>query len=319
MLRKNRRAAALMAAIVFAGVTDDRATAEDASPCEGAGCAALRWAPPVLANPTVVMVPRNYFEAEFAVDEDVLLVMPGQSAPDGRRNPADGPRQSDLQLKGGRNIRIIGGEAGAGRMIFGDLHGSVFLEGLTFELAPGKDAINVAGSDGTHPDVYLQNIRVSGVSGAFDAVHADIFQPWGPIGHLRVDMFSGGTTYQGFFLAPQADILSVDISRTNLFYEGPADRTTYLYWFTEEGKPYYPVRLDDVWADPRPGEDFAQQALWPPASEEHGVILHDDGSLACWPAETLIDGCVRAGRPPDGDFVRGDLGEAYVSPGYQTP
>lgn len=277
----------------------------------------LRWAPPPLATPVVVDVTRRFFRAEFGPDEDVLLVMPGYRGPDGHPNPEDGARTADLEITGGRNIRVIGGENGSGRMAFKETRGSVFVEGVSFTLDPGKDAINVGGTAGTGPDVYLQAISVSGVRGSFDTVHADIFQPHGPLGHVRIDRLSGSSDYQGLFLAPQAPVLGADLSRIDLRYEGDAPGPTYLLWFTEAGTPPYPVTLDDVWIKPRAGQSTARDAVWPPAGEDSLGARTDAAGRACWPPDSRITGCVHEGVPPEGRFVPADIGRDYRSPGYQ--
>lgn len=278
----------------------------------------LRWAPPPQRHPVTIAVPAGFYSGSFAPDQDVTFIWP------------DRPRFSSFTVTGGRHLRTIGGTlvkttAGTG-LRFTDTTGSVFLEGLDLDMtAVSADAINVSGAPGALPDVYLQNLRVTGVNGSRGGVHADIFQPQGPIGDLRVDRLTGRSDYQGLFIPPQAPMSSAELHRVDLAYTHPdGSAVTYLLWLLDECSTDVPcpVTLDDVWVTPRAGQHLGQ-AVWPhPAAVDGdgariGVRSSDGWRTAYWTPRLPVTGRVQAGSPPDGDFTpAGSVGLGYVSPGY---
>ena len=332
-MRPDRLRAALLAhalagALACLGGAATLPTVANGAPPAWIGSAKLRWAPPKLREPTVVFVPRGYFDRRFGPKEDVLLVLPGYSGPDGRRNPQTGARTSDLHTEGGLNIRLIGGDNGPGRMVFSQLVGSVFVEGVSIRLTPLKDAFDIEGAAGCAPDVYLQNIYVTGVAGSYSTVHADIVQPWGPLGDIHIDRFTGDSNYQGFFFAPAFGIRSVQISRTNLRYNrAPGDPHSFLYWFSdvpERHRPRYDVELIDVWGAARPGQAFDKTVSYPPPGVTDidgriGAVPREEGGVVGWPLVMRVHGEVRSGEPPQGDFAPMSIGSNYRSPGYIGP
>lgn len=302
----------------------------------------LRWAAPNQTAPTMITLGTGFFQATstawtntsgngrangpraFADDEDVIFTMPASA------------RTGDFESNGGRNIRIIKGNSGAGRMTFKEVTASVFLEGISWSLAAKKDAINVLSKSGFAADVYLQHLAISGVRGVeADAAHSDMFQHQGNMGHLRVHRVTGDSNYQGFFIAAQFDIASATFSRVNLKYNAvtPAETFSYLLWtrdtdsvpgVTANGKRRYPVYYDEVYIEPRSGQTVALYGAWPKTGETiDGIPVGaiDDGlGNASWPAYSNIFGKVMTGLPSGGDFsVAGGTGPGtgYVSPGYQ--
>ena len=134
-----------------------------------------------------------------------------------------------LKIIGGRNIRVVGGalapvDEGADwiqtRSILSSYgaSGEVFVEGVYIDggaTSIERDAINVTGANPVTgityaPDVTLQQIRVDRLHGNSNQTtprpdgtignHSDCFQPYGPIGRVRIDRFSGRSSYQGLFL-----------------------------------------------------------------------------------------------------------------------
>jgi hypothetical protein len=279
----------------------------------------LRWAPPPQTNPTVVTAGTGFFSQTFGDTEDVILNMPAST------------RTGTLTVTGGRHIRVIGGKFAptttGSALRFTGPTGSVFLEGLDINMsAVNADAINVSGRDttdpsgATYPDVYLQNIRAVGLNGTNATTHADVFQPQGPIGRLFVDKFTGRTNYQGFFVAPQKPITSIDMRRTDLGYEAGGDGNTYLLWFLDDNtQTPYPVRLEDVWCAPRSGQNVAAHAVWPASSQANIGALALADTTVRWPPLLRISGVVNPGAPSAGDFVPANsVGLGYVSPGYDV-
>jgi hypothetical protein len=259
-------------------------------------------------------VPVGYYEGTFPTDQDVTFIWPSKA------------RFSSFQVTGGRHLRIVGGAltkttSGTG-LRFDDCAGSVFLEGLDIDMSRvSADAINVGGSS---PDVYLQNCRIVGVNGSRAGTHADLFQPQGPIGDLCVDRLTGRSNYQGFYLAPQQPISSVELRRVDLGYSDTSAAITYLLWLLDGGGSQvpYPTLLNDVWVSPRPGQKLGQ-AVWPApgtvdgAGQPIGARSPDGWRTAYWLPHLPVTGRVRSGPPPDGDMVpAGSVGLGYISPGY---
>ncbi len=284
----------------------------------------MRWAPPQQVAPNRIPVPLNYFSTpEFRPDQDVELVLP----------PVPRRAGADLRVNGGRHVRIIGGHI-RGRLQWTGGTGSLFVEGLRIDLTetPNRDAIVVSGAQGASPDVFLQNILVTGVQGAFKSTHADIFQPYGAVGHLRVHNFTGDTNYQGFFIRPEYPIKSATFSHVNLKFNrlGQPDGNTFLLWCRNMagspalGDPFFPVTYGPgVYAEANDRTPGHAAAFPPPGFLVPGPggmnfsgITDLSGSVR-WPPISGISGKVRLGPPPDGDFIDGHkVGLGYRSPGY---
>lgn len=262
---------------------------------------ALRWAPPNLQAPTTVDLPSTYFAATYAADQDVTYTP----------NPA--ARVSAFTVTGGRSHVLRGGRlapASGSALRFADVSGSVYVEGVSIDMAGNSsDAINVDGGPYA-PDVYLQNIHATNINGGSSAMHADFFQPQGPIGRLFVDRVTFDSNYQGLFLANQSGIGEVHLSRVNARYNAiPGNPVTYLLWLREAGDPLNPptTYLDRVYVEPRPGQTLAD-CVWPvagtknAAGKEIGMVLSADGTRGWFPRAANIIGEVRLGPPPGGDF-----------------
>lgn len=287
----------------------------------------LRWAPPAQTSPTVASTGAGFFGPTYAADEDVILQVTSL-------------RTAQLNVTGGRHIRLIGGKtllsaaaSGTAALRFTGVTGSVFIEGYHVDTngAAGNkhDAIVVTGSTSApytlNPDVYLQNCRVEGVMSTNTLNHADVFQPQGSIGTLHVDRFTGKSNYQGFFVRQEYPTAGAQFSQVNMSYEPGGDGNTYLLWFPSPPGLPYPVSLRNVWVAPRAGQNLIDNGIWPKAGEVDGsdpigAYWVDVGqTTAAWPANRLITGYVYTGTPPKGDYVPASVaGLAYVSPGYAS-
>lgn len=281
----------------------------------------LKYAPPVQVSPTVVNPGVGYFAATFAPDEDVLVVFPTVA------------RTAQLDIVGGRHIRVIGGAGvgSGGRVRFRGVHGSVFVQGLDLDMGGvNADAVSAHGvqpEDGnpTYPDVYLQDIRITGLTGTTETVHADAYQVQGPVGTLYVDRLTASTDYQGFFLNPDSGIAAAKLSRVNFReFNGTSGKHLYLSSTPPRAVQEYPITLDLVYSEvTQTGATLRSTRVYPGA----GVIRDDAVPVGAvygaatnsvsWPAESGITGRVIGGLPPDGDFVPlGVAGVGYINPGY---
>lgn len=281
----------------------------------------LAWAPPRLENPVILDLAAEPKHRSFKLDKAKDYIV---------RLPQDRPWIGELNLYGGRNVVLIGGEVripspeedpsfgddenGKPRRSRRALYiqgqtGTLHIEGLLLSGAGLHEGINIAERE---PDcvVQLQNVRCETVHGSFSANHADVIQTWAGPAELRIDGLTGFTTYQGFFLLPNQHFpvgkggflpTRWDFRRINLV---GTDSSAYLLWCPD--RHGFPIAIADVWLSPAQKKAGNRDMfLWPkPAA------TGDD----TWSA-------VRVGMPPEGDFVpEGLAGRNYVSPGYvDTP
>ena len=220
-----------------------------------------------------------------------------------------------LVISGGRNVVLIGGAIEAPSIedapkslerrafYLNGQTGTIHIEGLHIA---GKDL-----AEGFNLDqrfgaiVQLQNIRIEKAQGTREGHHADLVQTWAGPAELRIDRFTGETTYQGFFLLPNQHFKEgpqpklFDFRHMNLKGD---EQSAYLLW--SPGETLMPVSLTEVWLEPSPKKaNDRDRFLWPKPST-------GDKS---WEAAKI-------GAPPTGDFVPvGVAGVSYVSPGYVAP
>ena len=238
---------------------------------------------------------------------------------------------SDCEFNGGRHVRVIGGHWRS-RLSVKGITGSLYMEGGRFDLtsAPNKDMLNAYGKTGFQPNIYLQNMHFTGGQGTNAGVHADIFQPQGPIGTVYADKITGDCNYQGFFLRPEFAIRGAVLRRMNLKFNalGTPEGNTYTYWFRNEvadGAPpagtaaQFPISLVECYSQantatagkaaayPRPG-----QATYGDAGGALGAIDDGNGNYS-WPAGSNITGSVKYDSGSVTDFVNSaNVGVGYV-------
>jgi hypothetical protein len=214
-----------------------------------------------------------------------------------------------LVISGGHNVVLSGGHisipwqgkppprswATRRGLYLGSQTGTVHVEGLLIDGPDLAEGIDLDERDGAI--VQLQNIRIVGIHARderrFSDVHPDLVQTWAGPSELRIDHLTGTTAGQGFFLSPtdywQGHARVFDLRHVNI--TGLAG-SVYLLW--QNGQA--PLRLNDIWADPRPGRTRSQ-TVWPKYGRWAGVHLR---------------------RPGGGDFVpAGVAGAGYRSPGYR--
>lgn len=263
-------------------------------PPQGEERAPLTWPPPELDDPETIELSADNRSVELEPDRDYLLELP------------DSPLavRGGVTVEGGRNVVLIGGEIRIdepgdsgdvrGLYLVGQT-GTIHVEGVRITGDALGEGINLDQREGAV--VQLQNIRIDTVAGERDGHHADLLQSWAGPRVLRVDGFSGTTTYQGFFLLPRQfgdqEPELVDLRRVDIVGE---EGSGYLLWRDDRR---WPIELSDVWVTPADGEDEADRVLW-----AEGPAAGD------WED-------VRLGVPPGGPFVpEGAAGVGYVSPGY---
>jgi hypothetical protein len=273
--------------------------------------------------------------------------------------PATGPLVGGITITGGHSVQIIGGEIDLtypcsndasdcmGIYISKDSPGAVFVEGVwirntarlgntcasgasdasqTCSTGDGID-VNTADDGTIHVNVItLENIRVDGISGCSGyGDHSDVFQPYqAPDDTIRIDRLTGVTNCQGLTLDPDLaystwhtfpasiTVRNVNIEVTANLYGASA--FGYGWWLTH-GTGCQSGHLflsNDYASEPPPGA--VTNAVWP--YPDCGA-RYSRGAVS-WPG-SRIDGSLRIGVPPGGDFVPvGAVGVGYRTPGYQS-
>lgn len=260
----------------------------------------VRWAPPSLApGYTVLDLSKTGTQTwfKFGDNEDVLIVAPPGTYTLDR-----------LEVSGGRNIILSGGDfipSGAGpataTLKFTNIHGEVWVEGVHIDNrnVGERDAIAAVSANGSEATFTLQNSFIDHVSGSYNGVHGDVFQPHGDLQHIRMYNVVGRSNFQGLFLDPQHEIKSVDLVNVQMQYLPGGDPITFLYNFwMNDGRPPYPVTMENVWVDQRAGQDAAQQSVFPPKT--WGTVRAGDDIT--WP-NMPFTGEMHVGTPPQGTFV----------------
>lgn len=281
----------------------------------------LRWAPPALSDPETIDLGDGYSNTKLEPTQDAILRLP------------DGVKHGAVTIEGGNDIVLIGGAIKIppgtppgvannrfriGLYIKGTT-GTVHAEGLSFSAAPGVewDAIDINAPQAT---VQLENIRAERLRGGYDGLHADVIQPWGGVRVLRVDRLSASSNYQGLMIPiDRGPIGRAVLSRIDLRgLSADAVEGGHLLWLTSGTRTCagYPVQLRDFYIEPRPGVPFGK-SVWPQWRRPAGCNARARHGVITWPGLTSVNGGVRAGSPPRGEYVPpGVAGSAYASPGY---
>lgn len=291
------------------------------APPSGKSRPTLRWAPPKLSNPTVIRLATGATHTSLSLARDYIVVLP----------PTE--KVGGTWLDGGHNVVVVGGSItipqgttpGSANdwqrtgIYVSRATGTVHIEGVQIDGSGGADfdGIDINAPDAT---VQLENLRIVGVRGRYDGLHADIVQTWGGVHALRIDRLTGSSNYQGLTI-PQdlgpmgsADISHVDLRDT----EAPTTMGGHLLWLTTGSTTCssFPTTLSDVYVHPR--HTFRlDQAVWPDASGKVPCGPSLSANAVSWPGLPTVSGSVRPGSPPDGSYVPdGTAGPSYSSPGY---
>lgn len=259
----------------------------------------VHWAPPSLApGYTVLDLSKTGAQTwfKFGDTEDVLIVAPPGTYALNR-----------LEVSGGRNIILSGGDfvpsggTATATLKFTNIHGEVWVEGVHIDNrnVGERDAIAAFSANGSEATFTLQNSFIDNVTGSYNGVHGDVFQPHGDLQHIRMYNVVGRSNFQGLFLDPQHEIKSVDLVNVQMQYLPGGDPITFLYNFwMNDGRPPYPVTMENVWVDQRAGQDAAQQSVFPPKT--WGTVRTGDDIT--WPNMPFTGG-MHIGTPPQGAFV----------------
>jgi hypothetical protein len=278
----------------------------------------LRWAPPVLTNPTTIQLGQGVTNTTLDTSKDYIVKLPPYQ------------KLGGTEIQGGRNVVIEGGsisippnmssDAARNGIYVKNNVGTVHIEGVLIDGSAGgvSDGIDISAPQST---VQIENVRVMGLMGGYTGFHSDVIQPWGGVRELRVDGLTGSSNYQGLTLARDlGDIGSGTLQRVNLSQtDGPYDGGGHMLWLTTGLSTCnsYPVSLASFYIQPRAGRSLGT-SVWPPqvGSSLLCPALSFLGGSAGW-SSLPVSGQVDLGPPPGGDFVpAGRAGLDYTSPGY---
>lgn len=255
----------------------------------------LSWAPPALTNPLTIDLTPTSRKAFIPADRDAVVRIPAAL-----RNVVGG-----IEINGGRNVRLIGGEIGydtvdVSRALFikgaaGTAPGgTVHIEGLLFSGTNiAGDAIDID-CQGVERTITLQNIDVSlGLAGSYTGNHSDAVQTWNGPNALRIDgMVVRRAAYQGFMLDPRKFFAAVPapfLDFRNLHVVQNGDTGYALFNATVQALTGRNVKV-------RTGSQ-TNRVSYP---------------AGAWPFVTAYTGTPL----PDDRFLSGKPGMGYVSPGY---
>lgn len=289
---------------------------------------------PDLRNPLRVRLHRGDDSLNLRDGRDCILRMPSRK------------KTGPLYIKGGRNVVLVGGRISVSRDGVANITVQdgrdarpgrvVHIEGVLIDASGGgkADGIRIRAPKAV---VQVKHTRIVGLKGSFSSTHADLIQPWGGVKRLLGDGFTGASHYNGLYLRRENDPLGprigpVVIRNANVFgYRNargtrPSSTLRAIAIGTQPVPPSDtsspvncrltdPVRFRAFYAEPPPGKRPGQfvfphdgmRAAGCPAKVAAG------GGSVDWPAlRSKVDGVVRLGPPPGGDFVpRGTAGLGY--------
>jgi hypothetical protein len=192
--------------------------------------------------------------------------------------------------------------------------------------------------------VILQNVRVEGCRSHFESLtagytdeHPDLIQAWGGAKEIDIDGFTGFNDYEGFQLNSDLGVVgNIVIKHANIGRIAAVPQYgRYFIWqscnpslfpdcATNVDAPEYPhwdLTDDSFYIQPAENRSLVY-SVWPQFNNAapRNAVVAADGRSVSWPNYTeKMNGRVRLGPPPGGDFVpAGSVGIGYVSPGYQS-
>jgi hypothetical protein len=277
----------------------------------------LRWVPPTLVNPTTIMLGSGYTRTTLSPTRDYVIKLP------------DTVKTGGTWIIGGHNVVIVGGAIAISSdapsdtshrtaIYIKDATGTVHVEGVSIDASAGAaiDGIAISAPQAT---IQLENLRVTGLHGGFSGFHADVVQPWGGVGDLRIDRLTGSSDYQGLTLQQDLGAIgSAELSHVDLTAASPAtiDGGGHMLWLTSGSSSCsaFPMTFASVYVKPRSGRTMPN-SVWP--QKNTPTACRENGAdFGTWP-DLPYTGGVNAGAPADGSYVpAGAAGLGYDSPGY---
>lgn len=245
-----------------------------------------------------------------------------------------GPVNRRLDLQGGRNWVIVGGEINIDRpwdtlvdrnaIHVSDATGVVHIEGVFMHGAYINDGIKACAPDAV---LQIENDRIVDLHGTQAGYHADVIQPYCGFKELRVDGLTGYSQFQGvMFKADRGSWRTTTLKRVNLVGIAPQDG--YLInvvtgCCNDDGNSYVtgPISLSDVYINPNVSHNDGTLSgnICPAAAFAFGTDPATGREYAehRTSVSPQISGRIWKGRPTLGDYVPdGVTGLGYVAPPY---
>jgi hypothetical protein len=245
-----------------------------------------------LVNPATIQLGTGGTQTRLDRNKDYVIKLP------------KGEKTGHTMIDGGRNVLINGGTivmSGSGsdlqrRAIYiKNATGTVRIQNvaITGRNNAAFDAFAIAAPQAV---VELVNVRVTNLHGRKSGYHGDIIQPFGGVKKLVVNGLIGRTGYQGFYLAEtNGQIGGVELRNVDLAYlPNSSDRSTVIIWF--DGCSSYPVTMQNVYIQPRAGQDVARSVR----PNSGSCAMRQSGQRWSWPSSSEIVGYITEGSPPDG-------------------
>ena len=245
-----------------------------------------------------------------------------------------GPVNRRLDLEGGRNWVIVGGEINIDRpweksvdrnaIHVSDATGVVHIEGVFMHGAYINDGIKTCAPDAV---LQIENDRIVDLHGTQAGYHADVIQPYCGFKELRVDGLTGYSQFQGvMFKADRGSWRTTTLKRVNLVGIAPQDGypiNVVTGCCNDDGNSYVtgPIWLSDVYIRPDVSHNDGTLSgnICPAGSFSFGTDSATGREYAehRTSVSPQITGRIWKGRPTLGDYVPvGVTGLGYVAPPY---
>jgi hypothetical protein len=294
--------------------------------CRSAATPLLRWPPPPLDNPMALRPPaydtrwtNGITQYDLDPDKDYIIELPNEKKVGG------------LIIEGGRNVQVIGGYITANpehsidntdwtnRAVYvKNNRGTVHIEGLLIDGSSSGQHDGIAISS-PNSIVQVENVRIVGLQGRYDQVHADIIETDGGFKELRLDRLTGTSNYQGLFFSGRGPTIVQNIDVGYQASPYVADyKTGQFLWITAGSTTCASEEhtFSDLYVQPKPGLTLGD-SVWPTVDNPPGCTANVANNEATWP-DLPVTGSVKLGPPLGGNFVPADtVGLGYISPGYQ--
>jgi hypothetical protein len=217
-------------------------TAGAATPAVGTS-----WARPAMSNPSVIRLHVGSDSLHLNDNRDYILKMPAVK------------KLGPLFIRGGRNVRIIGGvmstKVKGPNIVIMDDSGThvgriVHIEGVVINGTSGvpSDGIKIKAPKTV---VQLEKDRIIGLRGTLSGYHADVVQPGGGVKLLRIDGFTGSSHYNNFYFRRETDPLQPPIGQVVI-------RNANMFGYSNPAVPHHTLRGISIGTQSNPPSDDSQ-------------------------------------------------------------
>jgi hypothetical protein len=296
----------------------------------------LEWAPPPLTSPTTIEVGEGSAlgpepaQINLTAGQDYIIDWVGKTT-------------KRVRINGGRHVVIVGAEVDINSahaslddrnaLWFDAQTGIIHIEGLWAHGSFINDGVKgVAGS----AVWQVQASRIDELQGTQAGYHCDGFQPFGGFTELRIDLVTVYSQFQALMMKADANHwLTTSIRRLNVGQYLTPDTTARSFNLIGGGNNpdgflfmEGPVHFgDQCYLQPRTTSITSSiaPAAWFTISgtgADEVATPNPAGWVGTNP-DLVMDGVIKEGLPPGGDYVPapssgGNVGLNYVSPGYRN-